>query len=183
MASPSSHHLQQQHDDARPSALTERLLEQLCVGLEQDAKVRMDLEAKLERQQGEMAKLREEAVEARIQTAVQAAKEQARIEAELRIRELTPPAPNLRLSALQSRLEAMHAAKLLTDDEYFRMDDLVADFLELKASSGGGVAVGGEVEAVAEGTEVGGRLLKLMALSEGIAADGSFARQARRKLV
>ena len=132
----------QQHDDARPSALTERLLEQLCVGLEQDAKVRMDLEAKLERQQGEMAKLREEAVEARIQTAVQAAKEQARIEAELRIRELTPPAPNLRLSALQSRLEAMHAAKLLTDDEYFRMDDLVADFLELKASSGGGVAVG-----------------------------------------
>lgn len=155
----------------------------MCVGLEQDAKVRMDLEAKLERQQGEMAKLREEAVEARIQTAVQAAKEQARIEAELRIRELTPPAPNLRLSALQSRLEAMHAAKLLTDDEYFRMDDLVADFLELKASSGGGVAVGGEVEAVAEGTEVGGRLLKLMALSEGIAADGSFARQARRKLV
>ena len=161
---------QLQQSDALP--LMERMLEQV---VEQDTKVRVDLESKLERQQGEIEKLREEAVEAKIS----AARMSATAEAERRVREeLTPKPPQEavsdgQLSALQARLAALHEAKLLTDDEAFVLEDLCADYLELKADMG----------TVTQVNEVGRRLLKLVTLSDGIPKDGTFARQARRKFV
>ena len=92
-----------------------------------------------------------------------------------------PPAeaiPELRLAALQARLEALHAAKLLGDDELYALEDMVADFVEFESSMG--VVITNEL---VNANENASKLLALVALSERLAADGAFARQARRKYV
>jgi hypothetical protein len=104
----------------------------------------------------------------------------ARIEAkdakiEVLVSQLTPPTiSSEQLSALQVRLEGLHAAQLLSDDELHALEDLIADFIELRTSrelvSGRGYA-----------TML--KLAKLIGLGEGLPADCSFARQARRKYV
>ena len=122
----------------------------------------------LKEQMQENRKLREEVVEAKMQ-AVKANAESERIREELTPQEAVS---DQQISALQARLEALHEAKLLTEDECFSMEDLCADFLELKASVGA---------VTVSANEFASKLLKLIALSEGIEADGRFARQARRK--
>ena len=67
------------------------------------------------------------------------------------------------LPSLQSRLESLHAAKLLTDEELYRLEDAIADGVE--DEEGGGERVG-----------------KLVALSARLAGDAALARQLRRKL-
>ena len=54
---------------------------------------------------------------------------------------------------------------------------MVADYLELRSSMG--VVT---LEAVTT-SESAGKLLRLVGLSEGVATDGAFARQVRRKYV
>ena len=113
---------------------------------------RADMEAKLEQQRREM--------EAKM----------------LEMREELTPKPAVteeQLAALQSRLDAMHAAQLLTDDEVFALEDVVADF----------IALGLVTAEMASAHPTAAKLLQLVRLSEGIASDGSFARQARRKFV
>ena len=87
----------------------------------------------------EIEKLREEAVEAKMQ--LQA----------VRVRDQ-------QLVALQSRLESLHAAKLLADEELFAVEDIIAD-------------------CDAEDD----RVSALLTLSSKMAADKAFARQLRRK--
>ena len=87
----------------------------------------------------EIEKLREEAVEAKMQ--LQA----------VRVRDQ-------QLVALQSRLESLHAAKLLADEELYAVEDIIAD-------------------CDAEDD----RVSALVALSGKMAADKAFARQLRQK--
>ena len=92
-----------------------------------------------------------------------------------------PPAEGIsgqQLVALQARLESLHAAKLFSDDELYIFEDAAADYLELRSSMGGVVTL----DAVHTSASAS-KLLKLIGLSEGVAADGVFARQARRKYV
>ena len=98
-------------------------------------------------------------------------------------RDQTPTPPEVaiseqQLSALQARLGAIHGAKLLSDEELHVLEDLVADYVELEAS----LAVAITINA-AQLSETVGKLLKLVALSERMAADTAFARQVRRKYV
>eukprot|EP01045_Picozoa_sp_COSAG04_P007230 COSAG04_NODE_373_length_15636_cov_4.260732_7_plen_157_part_00 len=65
--------------------------------------------------------------------------------------------------------------KLLSDEELFTLEDTVADYVELQSSMG--VIT---LEA-AHAIRVADKLVKLVALSEHIVADGAFSRQARRK--
>ena len=67
------------------------------------------------------------------------------------------------LPALQSRLESLHAAKLLTDEELYRLEDIVADSLEEEEDGSGK------------------QVAKLVALSERVTSDAALARQLRRK--
>ena len=83
----------------------------------------------------EVEKLRNDAVEAKMQA--------------VRARDLL---------ALQSRLENLHAAKLLADEELFAVEDIIAD-------------------CDAEDD----RVSALLTLSSKMAADKAFARQLRRK--
>jgi hypothetical protein len=132
----------------------ERLLEQL---VERDETARQEME-----------KLRKEVVDARIQA--------AEFETERRIRgEMT--VTDGQLSALQARLEALHVANLLSDDELFSLEDLCADFAELQATAG--VVTKELLLAVSSAAT----LQKLVGVSERMASDKAFARQARRKFV
>ena len=79
------------------------------------------------------------------------------------------------IASLGARLEALHAAELLSDEELFTLEDTVADYVELQSSMG--VIT---LEA-AHAIRAADKLVKLVALSEHIAADGAFSRQARRK--
>ena len=91
----------------------------------------------------------------------------------------TPPAEaisEMQLDALRSRLEALHTAKLLSDEELGSLEDVVADFIHLRAL----------VEAVTmelvHTNSVAGKAHMLVSLSEGLPKDAMLARQARRKL-
>ena len=81
------------------------------------------------------------------------------------------------LEALQTRIEAVHAAQLLSEEERFVLEDQLADFLELKASR---ALITREMSMHLPAV---GTVSKLVALSEGMANDAVFARQARRKFV
>ena len=79
------------------------------------------------------------------------------------------------IDAVTARLEALHAAQLLSDEELFALEDCMADFVEAK----GTVEV---VTADAVNTvRAVGKMHKLISLSEGMPRDAMFARQLRRK--
>ena len=76
------------------------------------------------------------------------------------LREAASKADQMRdLLALQSRLETLHAAKLLADEELYAFEDILAE----------------------EDDVDGGRVPALITLSGKMAGDGAFARQLRRK--
>ena len=112
----------------------------------------------------ENKQLREEAYEAKAVT--------ERVRQELTPREAISAG---QLTALQSRFEALHVAELLSDEEYFTLEDLCADFIELQSKTG---VVTRETMLT---SEVAAKVCTLVALSEKMAADAGFARQTRRK--
>jgi hypothetical protein len=76
-----------------------------------------------------------------------------------RLREAASKADQIRdLLELQSRLETLHAAKLLVDEELYAVEDIIA-----------------------EEDDADGRVAALITLSGKMAGDGAFARQLRRK--
>lgn len=97
---------------------------------------------------------------------------------EMKFSAMKPAIAQHRLAALQARIEALHTAKLLGEDETCALEDMIADFIEFKASLVGVVTLD-----TMSGNENAVKLLKLVMLSEHIAADAAFARQARRKYV
>ena len=66
------------------------------------------------------------------------------------------------LEALQARLHALHASQLLSDDELFSIEDVIAD-----------------LEVGSDDT----RVEQLITLSGRMAGDGAFSRQIRRKIL
>ena len=135
---------------------------------------RAEMESKIEQQRleskTEKAELRKE-MEAQMQ----------KMDAETKVKmqkmreELTPrPAvTEEQLATLQSRLEAMHAAQLLADEELFALEDICVDY----------IALGLVTAEMAGGNAAASKLLRLVRVSEGVAADASFARQAKRRFV
>ena len=78
---------------------------------------------------------------------------------------------------LQVRLEALHEGGLLSDDELGSLEDTVADCYEFKAALPQGVATLELIHTNPQATKA----FKLVTLSEGMAKDKAFARQAKRK--
>ena len=116
---------------------------------------RQEADAKLDAQRQAMDTLRNDAMEARVlDTQLQLNKQREEAEAHKRDQQVT---------ALQARLETLHASKLLADEELFALEDAVADALE-----------------AADGDD---RVARMVALSVRMAADAAFSRQLRRKFV
>ena len=76
--------------------------------------------------------------------------------------------------ALQARLESLHVAKILSDEELYALEDVIADDAEEALGEG---ARGGAEEAVEGGVS------RMVALSGRMAGDAAFGRQLRRKFV
>ena len=76
----------------------------------------------------------------------------------------------------------MHEARLLSDDELFALEDICADYLELKTSTAG-VLTQELACANPRGAAAWAKLAKMVVLSEGTASDPRCARQLRRKFV
>ena len=130
---------------------------------ETEAKIEAKMETRMEEQRQQMQEQRQQMQEQRQQ-----------------IEELKAPQEAIaaqQVEALTARLQALHAAQMLSDDELFALEDCVADFLEAKASYG--VLT---LEAVHAHRALS-KVHKLLALGEGMADDAMFARQLRRKFV
>jgi hypothetical protein len=133
---------------ADASAITVMLMEQQRLMLDREDKLRQDAD-----------KLREQAAEAR---------GRAEMRAEMQPKLAVEAISDEQLAALQARLQSLHAAKLLTDDELYSIEDTIADCVEVKSTAPVTMPAVDQV-------------LKILSLSESIAADGSLARQLRRK--
>ena len=79
------------------------------------------------------------------------------------------------LGALQARLEALEASGLLTEEETFALDDVLAEFLAVRALAPAVAATSVTMGASA------GKVRQMVDLSVGFAADRRFARQLRRQ--
>ena len=119
---------------------------------------REHMEQKLEKQHAEMQSLRLDAERQRLDAERQRqSAEKAMLVNRHRDRELV---------ALQARLEALHSAKLLSDDERDAIEDIIAD-----GSDDVTIGDGDGSDAVSE----------ILALSSKMVADRAFARQLRRR--
>ena len=87
-----------------------------------------------------------------------------------------PVVSSQQLEELQCRLETLHAAQLLSADELYTLEDMVADYVELESRAAAAITL-----EVVHTNENASKLLTLIALSERLAADGAFLRQLRRK--
>ena len=140
------------------------------------------------REERELMETREAKMEAKLERQAQSAKEaEAKIEAKMEAKleqqrremeRLAAPQEAIsaqQIEALTTRLEALHAAKLLSDDELFAVEDCVADFVEARASC--------EVVTmeIVNANRAIGKVHKLVALGEAMGGDAMFARQLRRK--
>ena len=73
-----------------------------------------------------------------------------------------------RLEALQARLQTLHEAKLLSEDDLSRLEDTIADCIEVLPTA----------DAHERSVE---RTVRMSQLSDKMAVDASLARQLRRK--
>jgi hypothetical protein len=101
--------------------------------------------------------------------------DQQRQEMEKRLQEAKPqPASEAitegQLEALQARLQSLHEAKLLSEDDLGRLEDTIADCIEVLPAA----------DAHERSVE---RTVRMSQLSEKMAVDASLARQLRRKFV
>ena len=144
--------------------------------LERDDKTRQEARAERAEQKQEMEHVRQE-MEAKMEAKLEKARQEMQSKVEQVEEKLTPAAAitGEQIASLGARLEALHGAELLSDEELFTLEDTVADYVELQSSMG--VVT---LEA-AHAIRAADKLVKLVALSEHIAADGAFSRQARRK--
>jgi hypothetical protein len=127
-------------------------------------KARLEFEARYQSLQTEMEKRRQES---------EAKAEQQRQEMEQRLVEAKPQRAaevitEGQLESLQSRLQALHEAKLLSEDDLCKLEDTVADCIEVLPTAD-----------VRE--HVVDQVVRMVRLSEKMAIDGSLARQLRRK--
>ena len=137
------------------------MTEQLQLQRDHDAKVRAEMEAKLQAQKQADAKLERQREE------TESLREQARV------RTAAEAISEEQLEALQSRLVALHEAKLLTDEESDTAEDITIDCLEL---------LGKAPMTTLENPAVD-KVRTMIVLSEKVAADRAFARQLRRKVL
>ena len=144
--------------------MTEQLKEQLQLQRDHDEKVRGEMEAKLEVQRQEAEAQRKEA-EAKLDAQ---RKEAERAREEAQPQRACEAIVEEDLRGLGGRLTAMHAAKLLTDEQLWTMEDIVADCAVVLASA-----------TVADSAV--DKVLQMLRLSASIEADGSLARQMRRR--
>jgi len=129
---------------------------------------RHDMETKLDKQRQEIQQVRHD-METKLD-------EQRHETCKQQVREVASAmscVSEAQLELLQTRLDALHQAKLLSDDEISGLEDCIADYIDCCSSLNPATV---EIGAAAE------KVKKMVGLSERVGKDGMFARQLRRKL-
>ena len=147
--------------------MTEQLRTQIAEQRAHDEAQRGKVEAQLEAQRQDYeSKLRER--DAKLRDCEAKLRDcEAKLEAQAKT-----CATDDQLERLQERFDALHQAKLLTDDEVFALEDKLTDFIECRSL----VTVSpGEMGAAAESVR------KLVGICGAVSKDGMLARQLRRK--
>ena len=142
--------VQREHDERRYKEMDAKLEAQ-----------RQDLEAKLEAQRQEVERLRNEKCEAQRQEVEKLCDEAKLQRASNTIDE--------NLDALQSRLQELHAAQLLSAEEISAIEDTISDCIDLLLTA---TRMDGTVDKV----------VKLVNMSSKMKNDASFARQLKRRI-
>jgi hypothetical protein len=88
--------------------------------------------------------------------------------------------PTDELVGLQTRLAALHTADLLSDDELFAIEDLIADFSDLRTTMLPQV-ITIELANSGDNFSLVAKLLKVVSVSNTFRSDAAFARQLKRK--
>ena len=148
---------------------------------------RKELEAKLEAQRQETEAQRkgfeiqrkelEEKLEERLEAKLDAQRKEFEIKLETQRQEIEQKdamtsVSDAQLERLQGRLDALHQAKLLTDDEMTALEDKVADFIDCRASV---MVAPRDIGAASE------IVRKLVGMCEGVSKDGMLARELRNR--
>ena len=145
--------------------------------MERDAEAkaeRAELEDRLEAQRRETEAARMQESEAKLEA--QRQETEAKLEIQRREAQAKLEAQKVReVSSLQVRLEALHSAKLLTDEEMFALEDSIADSF--------GDQDHDDEDGGSSRTMACEKVARLVTLSGRIASNASFARQVRRKYV
>ena len=87
------------------------------------------------------------------------------------------------LDGLQSRMQDLHTAELLSTEELYTFEDSIADYIELEASVGVLTHEMLYSQHTGHAQKNAARVHKLVALSTRMGSDEALARQVRRKLV
>eukprot|EP01049_Picozoa_sp_SAG25_P013345 SAG25_NODE_2041_length_2005_cov_1.134837_2_plen_246_part_00 len=129
--------------------------------LQGQEKIRQEAKAEMQKQE---AKFEKKLLDMREEAKVERAEMEAKLESKLAEQKAQMDAKRIeqQLPALQSRVEAMHAADLLSDDELFSIEDVIADL---------GLA--------SDDTRLG----QLIMLSSRLVGDAALSRQIRRKIL
>ena len=122
---------------------------------------------------------REDRLEAKLEK--RQAQREEQLEAKLRDMETSlapkPAITSQMLADLQSRLEALHVAELLTTDELYTLEDMCCDVMELETTTSGGILT----MDMAQTHPVITKACKVAGLSARIKSDVAFARQVRKR--
>jgi hypothetical protein len=145
------------------------------------------------REQRDEAKADRLAMEARMdQQLAEAKAERAALQAEMEVKFEQQRAGSMpqqaiteaQLVALQTRLEGLHSAELLSDSELYETEDILADWVEVQASMVNQIVTEAMLYASAGDTfVVGATVHKLIRLSTVTPGDAALARQVRRKFL
>ena len=131
-------------------------------------KQRHEMETKLDEQRRETQQVRHEMETERDEQRQETCKQQVR-----EVASAMSCVSEAQMELLQTRLDALHQAKLLSDDEIGALEDCIADYIDCRSSLSPAAA---EIGVAAE------KVKKMVGLSEGMGKDGMLARQLRRKL-
>lgn len=153
---------------------------QVFAFVEQQQRMHMEREAKIEAQQAKRdAQAKADKAELQAKFEAWQEKRDAQVKAETaelerRLKDAIPPAAvdvisDEQLRALQDRLQALHAAKLICEEELFQLEDVIADCIEVLPTA----------DVREQSVEKTMRMLRLMDKLQG---DAPLARQLRRKL-
>jgi vacuolar-type H+-ATPase subunit I/STV1 len=135
---------------------------------------RHEMETKLDEQRRETQQVRErQRHEMETKLDEQRRETQQVRELGLRVASAMSCVSDAQLELLQTRLDALHQAKLLSDDEIGALEDCIADYIDYRSSLNPAAA---EIGVAAE------KVKKMVGLSERMVKDGMLARQLRRKL-
>jgi hypothetical protein len=135
---------------------------------DREAQLRADLETRLQRQEREVEVQRQEAESQRREVEnLRKELEIKRVEHQQLLERLEARMKTHTAASLQSRLQALHASKLLSDEEFCKLEDLIVDSFE----EGSGDTGESRTQQVSS----------LVALSERMTSDEAFIRQLRRK--